>query len=214
MRPKHVVMWIKIHISIQLCLDYPTFIILLYLYVICSHQNLTVLNYVNSLDYKLEASIAGDVNTPGTFHLYSCVLEEWSVSNHQVRCFVQTGTLLNSEQVYFTKTQYKATWSSKTIPSTHCPSRIAVCKHCLRADTVILHKAGDIPQTLVRSTVGQFLRVKSAAWFPSPYIWQASFHNVTEVAHWQHMIYDDIDPSMYPQSVFIQDAHNKQRLFP
>lgn len=67
-----------------------------------------MLSYVNSLNYKLEASIAGFVNSPGTFHLYGCVLVQWSVNNHQVGCFVQAGALLVSEQVYFTKTRYKA----------------------------------------------------------------------------------------------------------
>jgi len=71
-------------------------------------KSLTVLNYITSLNYKLEASIAGLVNSLETFHLYSCVLVEWSVNNHQVGCFVQAGTLLVSEQVYFTKTKYKA----------------------------------------------------------------------------------------------------------
>jgi hypothetical protein len=65
-------------------------------------KSLTGLNYVSSLNYKLVASVLGFVNSLGTFHLYSCVLVQWSVYNHQVRCFVQADTLLVSKQVYFT----------------------------------------------------------------------------------------------------------------
>jgi hypothetical protein len=180
----------------------------MYLYFVHNNQNTTVLNYDSCIKYKLEASIAGFVNSLGSFHLYSCVLVQWSVNNHQDGCFVQACTLLISEQVYFTKTKYKATWSSTTIPLTHYPSLFTVCKPSFRADTVTLHKASDMTQTLVHSTFRHFSRTKFAAWFPSPPFRQAaglaSFHTVTHRGYWEyHLIYDDKDLALYPQSVFI-----------
>jgi hypothetical protein len=60
------------------------------LYVIHTYKNLTMLNYVNSLNYKLQASIAGYVNSLGTFHLYGCVLVQgtgaWVIIRSVVLC--------------------------------------------------------------------------------------------------------------------------------